>query len=409
MVLITMEAIESKYKLLNPTMSERTLRLWAAAEAEMAGWGGISLLAKITGLSRTTIHQGLEELRSARSSKKSPLDNDKVERVRKPGGGRKSIEITQHGIKEALEKIVEPVTRGHPQSPLRWTCKSTRQLSDELKRQGFSIGYDKVAHLLHDLGYSLQANRKSKEGSSHPDRNAQFEYINSEVTRFQNSGMPVISVDTKKKELIGDFRNGGKEWRPEGDPEEVQVHDFQYKDLGKGIPYGVYDVSANQGWVSVGTDHDTAEFAVATIETWWKKMGKRMYGDAGELLITADSGGSNASRSKLWKVKLHEFSQRSGLKITVSHLPPGTSKWNKIEHRLFCHITQNWRARPLLSHQVMVNLIANTTTRKGLKVKAALDNRLYETGIKVSAEELAAVRMKPHLFHGEWNYTILPK
>lgn len=388
-------------------MNERTRRLWAATEAGAIGWGGVTQVAKATGISRTTIHEGLDELKELGKGKSAGVPNDS-ERSRLSGGGRKPITDTQVGVKEALEKLVEPLTRGHPQSPLRWTCKSTRQLAQELSRQKYSIGDRKVAHLLHELGYSLQSNRKSKEGDSHPQRNAQFEYINSEVTRFQKAGWPVISVDTKKKELIGDFRNGGKEWRPEANPEAVQVHDFGYKDLGKGIPYGVYDVGANQGWVSVGTDHDTAEFAVATIQTWWKKMGKKMYADAGELLITADSGGSNASRSKLWKVKLNEFAKRNGLKVSVCHLPPGTSKWNKIEHRLFCHITQNWRARPLLSHQVMVNLIANTTTRKGLKVKAALDNRAYETGIRVSAEELASVRIKPHAFQGQWNYTILP-
>jgi transposase len=406
-MLITMEAVRSKYKLLSPAMNERARRLWAATEAESMGWGGVSQVAKATGLSRTTIHQGLEELRQMRKGKKSAVPDDR-ERSRKVGGGRKSIQETQAGVRDALEKLVEPVTRGHPQTPLRWTCKSTRKLAQELGRQGYEIGDRKVAHLLHELGYSLQSNRKTKEGTSHPDRNAQFEYINAKAAHFQKEGLPVISVDTKKKELIGDFRNAGKEWRPEDQPEEVQVHDFEYKELGKGIPYGVYDVNANQGWVSVGTDHDTAEFAVATIETWWKKMGKRLYPDANELLITADSGGSNASRNKLWKVKLQEFSNRSGLKVTVCHLPPGTSKWNKIEHRLFCHITQNWRAHPLLSHQVMVNLIANTTTRQGLKVKAALDNRLYETGIRVSAEDLATVRVKPHSFQGAWNYTILP-
>jgi hypothetical protein len=406
-MLITMEAVRSKYKLLVPVMNERARRLWAATEAEAIGRGGISLVAKATGLSRTTIHDGINELKTARKGGAPVLLGDS-DRSRQAGGGRKSLSTTQPGVKEALEKLVEPITRGHPQSPLRWTCKSTRQLSQELSRQGFSIGHTKTAHLLHELGYSLQSNRKSKEGTSHPQRNAQFEYINSEVTRFQRAGLPVISVDTKKKELIGDFKNGGKEWRPEANPEAVQVHDFEYKDLGKGIPYGVYDMSANQGWVSVGTDHDTAEFAVATIEMWWKKMGRKLYQDADELLITADSGGSNASRSKLWKVKLNEFSKKSGLKVTVCHLPPGTSKWNKIEHRLFCHITQNWRAKPLLSHQVMVNLIANTTTRKGLTVKAALDNRSYETGIRVSAQELATVRIKRHSFQGEWNYTILP-
>jgi hypothetical protein len=409
-MLITMESVKSKYQYLASAMNERARRLWAATEAKAIGRGGISLVAEATGLSRTTIHQGLRELGVSKENRVKPTEPViPGERIRKSGGGRKSTVTTQPGVKEALEKLVEPLTRGHPQSPLRWTCKSTRQLAHELLQQGFSTSHATVAHLLGELGYSLQSNRKSKEGTSHPDRNAQFEHINTEVSRFQKAGLPVISVDTKKKELIGDFKNGGKEWRPEANPEKVQVHDFEYKELGKGIPYGVYDMSANQGWVSVGTDHDTAEFAVATIEMWWKKMGSKLYEDADELLITADSGGSNASRSKLWKVKLHEFAQKSGLKITVCHLPPGTSKWNKIEHRLFCHITRNWRARPLLSHQVMVNLIAGTTTTKGLKVKAALDTRLYETGIQISAQELAAVRIKPHSFQGAWNYTVLPK
>ena len=402
-----MEEIKSKYKLLSPAMNERTRRLWAATEAQTIGRGGVTQVAEATGMSRTTIHAGLEELRQLKKGK-APQPSETSERSRKAGAGRKVITETQRGVMEALEKLVEPVTRGHPQSPLRWTCKSTRQLSKELVRQGFSIGDRKVAHLLHEMNYSLQSNRKSKEGTSHPDRNAQFEYINEQVIEFQKAGLPVISVDTKKKELIGDFKNSGKEWRVQGDPEKVQVHDFVYKELGKGIPYGVYDVGANEGWVSVGTDHDTAEFAVATIETWWKKMGKKLYGESKELLITADSGGSNASRSKLWKLKLSEFAKKYELRVSVCHLPPGTSKWNKIEHRLFCHITQNWRARPLLSHQVMVNLIANTTTRTGLKVKAALDNRVYETGIQVSAQELASIPIKRHSFQPEWNYTILP-
>ena len=398
----TVESIRSRFRILSPHMDEKAIRLWTATEARSAGWGGVTLVHKATGISRVTITSGMKELKSGKTAP------GVTGRVRRSGGGRKPITETDPGIMKSLERLVEPVTRGDPMRPLRWVCKSTRQLADELTAQGHPISYHKVGELLHDMGYSLQGNCKTKEGTNHPDRNAQFEYINQQVMEFQAAGQPVISVDTKKKELIGDFKNAGKEWRPEGQPEEVQVHDFEYKDLGKGIPYGVYDVGANQGWVSVGTDHDTAEFAVATIEQWWKRMGKPTYPNATRLLITADSGGSNASRNKLWKVELGKLAETTGLEITVAHLPPGTSKWNKIEHRMFSQITRNWRGRPLLSHQVMVNLIGNTTTRTGLKIKASLDNRTYETGIQISKAALEAVKLRRHEFHGEWNYTMTP-
>ena len=309
---------------------------------------------------------------------------------------------------QALEALVEPTARGDPTSPLRWTCKSVRQLSDELRRQRHEVGPTTVARLLREAGYSLQGNRKTREGGSHPDRNAQFEFINRQVKAFQRRGQPVISVDTKKKELVGDFKNGGREWRPEGEPEEVRVHDFQDPALGKAIPYGVYDLTHDEGWVSVGIDHDTAEFAAEAIRRWWRKMGSKRYPGASELMITADGGGSNGSRCRLWKVALRKLADRTGLSLNVSHLPPGTSKWNKIEHRLFCHITRNWRGRPLVSHEVIVNLIANTTTAKGLKVKAGLDTGVYPCGIKVSKAEFEKVQVKHAKFLGDWNYTIRP-
>jgi hypothetical protein len=300
------------------------------------------------------------------------------------------------------------MTRGDPESPLRWTCKSTTQLAEALKRLGHPASPRTVGRLLNADGYSLQSNRKTKEGEQHPDRNAQFEHINQTVKQFQHRGQPVISVDTKKKELVGRFKNGGREWQPRGAPEEVQVHDFIDPQLGKAIPYGVYDVSENQGWVSVGIDHDTARFAAEAIRRWWQKMGAKRYRNTKELLITADGGGSNGSRNRLWKVALHELAVKLGIAVHVSHFPPGTSKWNKIEHRMFCHITQNWRGRPLVTHEVVIQLIANTTTKAGLKIQAALDQGTYPTGIKVSDQELAAVNLKPSLFHGDWNYTLFP-
>jgi hypothetical protein len=310
---------------------------------------------------------------------------------------------------EDLERLVNPVTRGDPMSPLRWTCKSTRKLAEELQGQGHSVSHETVALLLHAAGYSLQSNRKTREGSSHPDRDAQFEFINARVLAFQRRRQPVISVDTKKKELIGDFKNNGAEWQPEGPPEEVRAKDFLDKRLGKVIPYGVYDQTFNKGWVSVGIDHDTAEFATETIRRWWNEMGRPSYGAAKELLITADGGGSNGTRNRLWKVCVQRLADETGLRVGVCHFPPGTSKWNKIEHRMFCHITQNWRGRPLTSRAVVVNLIGNTRTKTGLEIQSELDESAYQTAIKVTDAELAAVRLKKDQFHGEWNYTILPR
>lgn len=385
-------------------MQERGRRQWAAAEARELGWGGVSSVARATGLSRTTITAGLRELDLPAAQRSA-----EGRRVRRPGGGRKTLTETDAGLLAALEALIEPTTRGDPESPLRWTCKSTRRLADELTRQHHPIGANTVATLLHQAGYSLQANRKTREGASHPDRNAQFEHINAQVRRFQNRDQPAISVDTKKKELIGDFKNAGRKWRQSGDPEEVRVHDFLDKKLGKAIPYGVYDMVNNQGWVSVGIDHDTAQFAVHSIRQWWKQMGRRRFPRAGELLITADGGGSNSHRSRLWKVSLQALADELGLSLHLCHFPPGTSKWNRIEHRLFSFITQNWRGRPLVSHQAVVSLIASTTTRTGLIVKAALDTNHYETAVKVTDEQLNRLRLTPHSIHGDWNYNLTPR
>jgi len=398
--------IRQKFKSLDPVMDERMRRQWAAAEATAGGWGGIAAVVAATGMSHNTIDRGMRELRDRA---KRPRQKAASKRIRRVGGGRKPILQSDPSILEALERLVEPLTRGDPESPLRWTCKSTRKLAEELEDQGHAVGERTVAMLLRRAGYSLQSNRKVREGASHPDRNAQFEHINAEVMAFQRRGQPVISVDTKKKELVGDFRNGGREWRPQGEPDEVRVHDFLDRNLGKAIPYGVYDVTNNQGWVSVGIDHDTAKFATEAIRRWWRKMGVKRFPNAKKLLITADGGGSNGSRCRLWKVALQDLADKTGLELSVSHFPPGTSKWNKIEHRLFCHITQNWRGKPLVSHEVIVNLIANTTTQTGLTIKAELDTRQYETGIKVSDAELAALRLKKARFHGDWNYIILPR
>ena len=400
------ERIRQKFKSLGPVMDERVRRQWAAAEAAAVGWGGIAALVAATGMSPNTIARGGQELQE-RARKPRLRVADK--RIRRMGGGRKSIIDSNPSILESLEALVEPLTRGDPESPLRWTCKSTSRLAEELRNQGHQVGERTVAMLLHRAGYSLQSNRKVREGSSHPDRNAQFEHINNQVLAFQRYGQPVVSVDTKKKELVGDFRNVGREWRPQGEPDEVRVHDFQDPALGKAIPYGVYDVTNNQGWVSVGIDHDTARFAAEAIRRWWRKMGAKRFPDAKRLLITADGGGSNGSRCRLWKVALQDVADKIGLELRVCHFPPGTSKWNKIEHRLFCHITQNWRGKPLVSHEVIVNLIANTTTKKGLKVRAELDTNRYETGVKVTDTQLAAVRIKKADFHGDWNYIILPR
>lgn len=361
------------------------------------------MVARVTGLSRTTITAGLRELDLP--SRRRAAEGT---RVRRPGGGRKRLTETDPDLLDVLELLIEPLTRGDPESPLRWTCKSTRRLADELTRQHHPVSPNSVATLLHQAGYSLQANRKTREGASHPDRNAQFEYINRLVRSFLDRDQPAISVDAKKKELVGDFRNAGREWRPQGQPEEVRVHDFLDKPKGKAIPYGVYDILNNQGWVSVGIDHDTAQFAVNSIRRWWRRMGHRRFPRATKLLITADGGGSNNSRSRLWRRSLQELATELDLELHVCHFPPGTSKWNKIEHRLFSFITQNWRGRPLASREAVVSLIASTTTRTGLIVRAALDTQQYDTAIKVTDVELARLRLKPHRFHGEWNYTLSP-
>mgnify|MGYP002641238439 CR=1 FL=1 len=398
-------AVQDKFSSLVPILDERARRLWAAAEAKALGRGGVSAVARATGLSRTTIHRGLSELETAASGR-SPAEG----RVRAPGGGRKPVTETDPTLLSDLEQLVEPTTRGDPESPLRWTCKSVRQLAEALGEAGHRIGRQKVAELLQDpLGYSLQANRKVREGGRHPDRDAQFIHINEKAMDFQRRGQPVISVDTKKKELVGDFRNGGREYRPKGCPEPVRVYDFVDATLGKVNPYGVYDVAGNVGWVSVGTDHDTAEFAVESIRRWYRRMGRPRYPDATELLITADGGGSNGHRVRLWKTALQALADEIGLRIHVCHFPPGTSKWNKIEHRMFSHITMNWRGRPLVSHEVIVNLISATTTAAGLKIAAEIDEGVYPKGVKVTDEQLAEVRLTRDEFHGEWNYRISPK
>jgi hypothetical protein len=401
----TIERIRRKFLSLSSMMDERVRRQWAAAEAESLGWGGVVAVAAATGLSRNTVTFGLGELKHRRSHPKEAVGV----RIRSPGGGRKPLTQTDPGLLAALEALVDPVTRGHPQSPLRWTCKSTAKLAEELARQNHPVTDRSVAALLKDAGYSLQANRKTREGSSHPDRNAQFEYINRQVLGCQQMHQPVVSIDTKKKELVGEFKNSGREWLPEGEPEKVNVHDFPDKKLGKAIPYGVYDLASNEGWVSVGINHDTAQFAAASIKRWWDEMGCRRFPRATKLMITADGGGSNSSRNRLWKVSLQNLANELDLELQVCHFPPGTSKWNKIEHRLFCFITKNWRGRPLTSYQTIVNLIGSTTTTKGLIVRAALDTNEYETGIAVTDEELGRVNCKPAKFHGEWNYSVRPR
>ena len=396
--------IRRKYRALSPEMDERLRRQWAATEARDHGWGGVTLVARATGLSRTTITAGLRELDLPRKQRLQA-----AKRVRRPGAGRPRVLQADPELLTALENLLEPATRGDPESPLRWTSKSTRRLANELTEAGHKISPRTVASLLREDGYSLQANRKTREGTQHPDRNAQFEFVNAQMKRFLKRGQPAISVDTKKKELVGDFKNAGREWLPQGQPEEVRVHDFRDKTLGKVVPYGVYDILNNQGWVSVGIDHDTAQFATNSIRLWWNEMGRSRFPKAQDLLITADGGGSNSFRCRLWKTSLQELADDLGLRLVLRHFPPGTSKWNKIEHRLFSFITKNWRGRPLVSRQAVVSLIAATTTRKGLVVKAALDTNEYQKGIKVSDEELAAVRIVPHRFHGEWNYNISPR
>lgn len=379
-------------------------RQWAASEAVELGWGGVSIVSVATGLARNTVASGVRELRH----REQYPDENVTERLRAPGAGRKRAIDIDPDLMRALELLVDPVTRGHPESPLRWTCKSTQNLADELTRQNHPVSDRTVAALLKQAGYSLQANRKTREGSQSPDRNAQFEYINQRVQALQRKGQPVISVDTKKKELVGEFKNAGQEWQPQGQPVSVKVHDFPDQKLGKAIPYGVYDLANNAGWVSVGIDHDTAEFAVASIRRWWMEMGSERFPKATQLMITADGGGSNSSRNRLWKTSLQGLADDLRLTLHVCHFPPGTSKWNKIEHRLFCFITQNWRGRPLTTYEVIVNLISNTSTKTGLKVRAALDPNTYEVGKTVTADEMKRLKITPAKFHGNWNYSIHP-
>jgi len=401
---IIVEWVREKYEVLRETLNERSRRLWAATEARSLGRGGIAAVIAATGMSSATVSKGLSELEAVQSGG-AVLP---PERIRRPGGGRKRATDKQPGLTRALQRLVEPTARGDPESALRWTCKSTRKLADELSKQGFKVGSRTVAKELKAQQFSLQANRKTREGTSHPDRDAQFAHINEQVLRFQRRRQPVISVDTKKKELVGEFKNVGREWRRRGQPQEVRMHDFPDPKMNKAIPYGVYDLTRNEGWVSVGIDHDTARFATASIKRWWKKMGKKRYPQAKALLITADCGGSNSSRTRLWKVALQELADDLGLRLTVCHFPPGTSKWNKIEHRMFCHITRNWRGRPLTSYAVIVQLIGKTTTHAGLQIRAELDPHTYKTKETVTPEQLQRVRLKPAAFHGEWNYTIVP-
>jgi hypothetical protein len=398
-------SVRQKYEDLAPLLHEKARRRWAACEARALGRGGIALVAAATGLSYPTIRKGLAELNGAPDVAETGPGGP---RIRRPGGGRPPLTATDRALLRDLQRLVDPATRGDPMSPLLWTCKSTRHLAEALAGRGHAVSHQTVGRLLEDLGYSLQANRKAEEGKGHPDRDAQFQHINQKVRSFQRRGQPVVSVDTKKKELVGNFKNPGREREPEGQPRRVKAKDFPTKEGGRVAPYGVYDLTANEGWVSVGITHDTAAFAVESVRRWWQRMGRAVYPGARELLITADGGGSNATRSRLWKVCLGRLADELGLRISVCHFPPGTSKWNKIEHRMFCHITENWRGRPLVSHAVVVNPIGSTTTRTGLRIRAELDTNEYATGIKVTDAELEAVRIKRDKFHGEWNYTILP-
>lgn len=395
--MLTEKEMRMKYRSILPYLDERQRRLIAASDVLQLGRGGISMVARTSGLTRPTLYRGIEEF-----GRGVALDG----RTRCKGGGRKRLVESNPAMKPRLRHLVEPTTRGDPMSPLRWTCKSTRQLAAELKREGLAISHAVVGKTLRAMGYSLQANEKTIEGSDHPDRNAQFEHINALVRKHLRQGWPVISVDTKKKELVGTFKNTGRTWRKKGQPEQVQVHDFIDPKVGKAIPYGVYDIGRDDGWVNVGCDADTSEFAVESIRRWWRSMGRRNYSGVKHLLITADSGGSNGYRVRLWKAELQRLANEIGVDITVCHFPPGTSKWNKIEHRLFSHISMNWRGKPLISHEVVVNLIGATTTRTGLNVRVKLDTNTYETKRKVGDDQMAQVRLIPHKFHGEWNYTV---
>jgi hypothetical protein len=397
---VDVAALRTKYRAFASALDERGRRLWAAAEAKALGWGGITLVVRATGISESTVLRGLAEIKARCTVEPG--------RIRKPGGGRKKAVEREPGLLKAMLKLVEPTVSGDPECPLQWTNKSLRKISEELGAMGYALSARRVADVLRDAGYTLQSNRKAQEGRAHPDRDAQFLYINRCVVRAQKRHQPVISVDCKKKELVGKFKNAGREWRPKGNPERVNVHDFLIKENGKAIPYGVYDPTRNEGWVSVGTDHETATFAARTIYRWWQVMGRRSYPKANALMITADGGGSNGSRRHLWKWELQRLADKTGLTITVCHFPPGTSKWNKIEHRLFSYISTNWRGRPLASLVTIVSLIASTTTKTGLRVRAEIDKGKYPTGIKVPEEDLAKIRIRRHVFHGDWNYTIRP-
>jgi hypothetical protein len=398
--MIDTSAIRDRFATLAPHLDERGRRSFAAAEARSAGYGGIAAVARATGIAPSTIGRGLEELAGAAEL---PAD-----RNRRAGGGRKALTTTDPALLEDLLSLVSPSERGDPMSPLRWTCKGLRRLAGELRAMGHTISHTVVGELLKGQKFSLQANRKTREGDSHPDRDAQFAHINASVSHALAEQQPVISVDTKKKELVGDFKNAGREWRPQGDPEDVRVHDFLIKELGRAVPYGIYDLAANAGWVSVGIDHDTAEFAVQTIRSWWRNVGSKRYPNARHLTITADGGGSNGSRVRLWKRELQRLANELGIDINVHHLPPGTSKWNKIEHRLFSFISMNWRAKPLVSYRVIVDLISATTTETGLTVQCELDTSTYSKGIVVTDREMSQINMLRDDFHGEWNYTLRP-
>jgi transposase len=393
-------AIGERFRALAGEFDERRRRLWAAAEACSAGRGGIAAVARATGISENTIRSGLRELQGGQVLAPG--------RVRRPGGGRRPLAEKDPTLLADLERLVDPESRGDPEQPLRWTAKSVRNLADAMREMGHRVSFRTIARLLRDLGYSLQANAKTREGAQHPDRDAQFGHINATVKAALDARQPAISVDTKKKELIGDFKNGGRELRPKGSPEPVRTHDFKDKQLGKANPYGIYDIADDVGWVSVGIDNDTAQFAVQSIRGWWQQLGSARYPDASSLTITADCGGSNGNRTRLWKTELQRLADQTGLQICVCHFPPGTSKWNKIEHRLFSFISINWRAKPLISRQVVIDLIAATTTRTGLEVHAHLDEGAYPKGIKISDAQLAAVNLQGHKFHPEWNYTINP-
>ncbi len=395
--MIDVSHIIKRFELLEPLLGEREVRMLDAAEAECIGRGGVTLVAEATGVSQRRIAEGIKELRQ-----EERLDKG---RTRRKGGGRKRIIEKDDALERDLELLLDPCTRGDPESPLRWTSKSLRKLARELTAMEHKIGKSALAGILRKMGYSLQANRRTLEGSSHEDRDAQFQHISSRALEFLKDGQPVLSVDAKKKELIGRFKNGGREYRPKGNPQEVCVYDFMDKQLGKGVPYGVYDTGKNEAWVSVGIDHDTASFAAESIRRWWRYMGEESYPNAKKLLITADSGGSNGSRIRLWKMELQNLADEHGMEISVCHLPPGTSKWNKIEHRLFAFITQNWRGKPLVSHEVIVSLIAHTTTSTGLKVRCELDTNAYPKGTKISDKEFATINISKNNFHGEWNYT----